>query len=168
MNVQSDITELVSYHPFTIQVLKPQERNEHHFYDIPAYPRKCVCCGEKTDKTKITRHHLIPRCYTKHIPRFYRVERLTLVKICLKHHIDYERDYASFLKHELEKKNGKFTLEHFTEEFCKTWIYHFLGTMQVKWEFWPPHFWDNNVDKVVKILLTLKDNPDTVFEEIRL
>jgi len=64
----------------------------------------CVVCG--TDKD-LTRHHIIPQCYTKYFTKHFDITNSShdIVLICHKHHKFYEHRAMCF-KNKIFKENG--------------------------------------------------------------
>ncbi len=60
----------------------------HNFYLIPRENR-CVVCG---DARKLTRHHVVPACYWRHIPKRYKSgSSHDVLATCVECHTTYER-----------------------------------------------------------------------------
>ena len=62
-------------------------------------PECCVVCGTKDN---ITTHHVVPRCYRKHMPKEY-VTSYDVLNVCKSCHETYER-IADKMKKQLEKE----------------------------------------------------------------
>lgn len=63
---------------------------------------RCVVCGSFED---LTQHHVVPKCYRKHLPERYKTHAsYDVVCICVDCHDKYEREYADEFKIELNSK----------------------------------------------------------------
>lgn len=63
----------------------------------------CVICASEVD---LTRHHVVPHCFTKHMPNPYRLHNChDIVALCVSCHLKYE-GYSYLKKQELAARYG--------------------------------------------------------------
>jgi rubredoxin len=102
--VRKDLAELVTDDPPTIRLkFQPNGLGHagHEFYLIPR-ENKCVVCGATE---RLTRHHVVPGCYWRHIPkRFKSGSSHDVLATCSKCHFHYEREFGDPRKLELSQE----------------------------------------------------------------
>lgn len=98
-----NLATVIKHSPLRIQLtFTPKGNgNKDDEFSLALKFNKCVCCGTKEN---LTRHHIIPRCYKKHIPLNLKIrDSHDVVVLCINCHINYERK-ADLLKQELADK----------------------------------------------------------------
>lgn len=93
-----DLAEIVEEDPLTIKLnFQPQGNwQEGDDYSLSAKENKCVVCNTEED---LTSHHIVPYCYRKFFPKEIKSHNShDVVPICIKHHTEYEENYAIKLK----------------------------------------------------------------------
>lgn len=77
--------------------------NAASVYNLSKKKNACVCCNE-TDIEILTKHHVFPSEYRKHMPLTIKSRSShDIVIMCKDCHYEYENEHAIFLKRELEK-----------------------------------------------------------------
>lgn len=80
----------------------PKQINQHDFCK-ELKDNLCVVCGETKD---LTRHHIVPTCFRKHLPKEYiRITFYDIVPLCYNCHTSYEKIAQSY-KDQLFLLNG--------------------------------------------------------------
>lgn len=101
--LERNLAELVNEAPKTIRLKfnpKGLGSNGRAFY-LQERKNECVVCG---NTKKLTRHHIVPVCYWKHLSEKYKAHNShDIVILCSLCHIAYEAQ-ADKLKEELAKK----------------------------------------------------------------
>lgn len=89
--LRNGLAEEIPGDPPTIRLLfEPagpgQAGNE---YMLSARASRCVVCGTEES---LTRHHVVPYCYRRHLPRRYtiRSSNYDVLVLCVEHHLQYE------------------------------------------------------------------------------
>jgi len=78
--------------------------NRKSEYYLSEKKNACVCCNE-TDISLLTKHHVVPVEYRKHMPIQYKNRSShDIVVMCQNCHYEYENIYAQVLKKELEEE----------------------------------------------------------------
>lgn len=102
--VRKDLAELVSDDPPTIRLkFEPNGLGHagHEFYLTPR-ENKCVVCGSTE---KLTRHHVVPSCYWRHIPEQFKCgSSHDVVATCKDCHFRYEHEFGDPFKFQLADK----------------------------------------------------------------
>jgi len=99
-----NLAEIIDTNPLSIKLnFTPKGGgNKKSEYYLSEKRNACVCCNE-TDITKLTKHHVIPVEYRRHMPDSIKSRSShDIVVMCQDCHYDYENNYAQHLKKELE------------------------------------------------------------------
>ena len=99
-----DLADRVDDKTYQLNFVTQGDGNENRadYYKVPL-ENKCVVCG--TDE-ELTKHHVVPSQYRKHLPVEYKGRNsYDIVIMCDTHHNEYERE-AEKLKDELLIKYG--------------------------------------------------------------
>jgi len=88
-------------------------------FKISYKENKCVVCG---CKEKLTKHHIIPHCYRKHISqRYLESNSHDIVPMCVYCHQNYEENVAPYRKFLNEKYNIKAELAKIDDGIVKAY-----------------------------------------------
>ena len=104
--LERNLAEIVDNESLSIKLnFQPKGAgNRKSDYYLSEKRNACVCCNE-TDITKLTKHHVIPIEYRKHMPDSIKSRSShDIVVMCQDCHYDYENNYAQELKKQLEEE----------------------------------------------------------------
>jgi hypothetical protein len=99
--LERNLGEIVEEDPLTIRLNFTPQGNWQNGdeYALNEKENKCVICNTEED---LTSHHIVPYCYRKFFPDEIKSHNShDVVPICVKHHSEYEQNYAIKLKHYL-------------------------------------------------------------------
>lgn len=102
--VDRELAVVVDDNPLTAKLLfDPKGKGRHgDTFFLTARKNYCVVCKSLKN---LTRHHVLPYCYTKFFPPEAKIQSsYDIVLLCVEHHTDYEV-YAFKLKKELAAKH---------------------------------------------------------------
>lgn len=98
--IERGLAEIVSFKPYTIQLLfQPNGLGNHQdAYYLAEKENICVVCG---DSENLTKHHALPRCFRRHFPsQLKRYDSHDVLLVCRACHEQYEI-HATELKKQL-------------------------------------------------------------------
>lgn len=96
--LKKGLAEKVSERPLSIKLLFTPKGmgncNKNNNFGLDVIENICVNCG--TDEF-LTRHHVIPRCYRKHLPEYHKTHAFhDIVILCFNCHREYEAKATEF------------------------------------------------------------------------
>ena len=103
-----NLADVITENPLSIKLNFNANGNgwEGDLYYLTDKENRCVVCGDDT-LVNLTKHHVIPREYKKHLPIYVTSKQShDIVTLCKKHHIEYECYFAIKLKKELGERYG--------------------------------------------------------------
>lgn len=103
-----NLADIVEYNPPKIK-LKFCPKGKGHVGDnfyISSKKNICVVCG---NSDYLTRHHIVPYCYRKHIDFYKERDHYDIVVLCLECHRKYETEAEIYKKYFISKYNIKNT-----------------------------------------------------------
>lgn len=97
--LKKDLGEIVNDKPLTIKLkFKPNGLGNYNRFGLEEMKNNCVICGSGE---YLTRHHIFPYCYRKHLPIEMKSHNFhDVLPMCISCHDEYERK-ADVLKYEL-------------------------------------------------------------------
>ena len=96
--VDKNLAEIISDDPLTAKLLfEPNGLGRHgDKFFLTARMNRCVVCKSEDN---LTRHHVLPYCYSKFFPFHAKVQSsYDIVLLCIEHHTDYEVHAFDFKK----------------------------------------------------------------------